>query len=221
MKSKREKGKTFPKEKASLTSCLSAWLGLVSLPRGRQVSPPLALARKLFSRRWGWGTVYQALRVLSRMMVMVVTMVKMMEIGWFVCSVIETVDPAVGHQALKPKSKPISQRMMTILPFFQMVKENNFHQRKWCFSHRWQLYVRRRSIPGLLWIPGSLYVRVCMAICVSAIRPNKHPQTVGNLWPPILEEENSFKSLISTQPRFKIFFGDTKIFVASWNIWRR
>ena len=117
-----------------------------------------------------------------------------MEIGWFVCSVIETVDPAVGHQALKPKSKPISQRMMINLPFFQMIKENNFHQRKWCFSHRWQLYVRRRSIPGLLWIPGSLYVRVCMAICVSAIRPNKHPQTVGNLWPPILEEENSFKT---------------------------
>ena len=112
-KPKREKGKTFP-EKASLTSCLSAWLGLVSLPRGRQVSPPLALARKLISRRWGWGTVYQALRVLSRMMV--VKMVKMMEIGWFVCSVIETVDPAVGHQALNPKSKPISQRMMmTIL----------------------------------------------------------------------------------------------------------
>ena len=32
----------------------------------------------------------------------------------------------------------------------------------------------------LLWMPHCLYVRVCMAICVSVCCPNKHPQTEGN-----------------------------------------
>ena len=41
----------------------------------------------------------------------------------------------------------------------------------------------------LLWMPRCLYVRVCMAICVSVCCPNKHPQTEGNLWPLIFKRK--------------------------------
>ena len=66
-------------------------------------------------------------------------------------------------------------------------------------KHRWHIYVSRRSILSPLWIPGCLYVRVCMAICVSAGWPNKHPQTVGNLWPPIFKKEKLGTDLIPAQ----------------------
>ena len=66
-------------------------------------------------------------------------------------------------------------------------------------KHRWHIYVSRQSILSPLWIPGCLYVRVCMAICVSACWPNKHPQTVGNLWPPIFKKEKLGTDLIPAQ----------------------
>ena len=67
-------------------------------------------------------------------------------------------------------------------------------------AHRWHFYVRARSIPSLLSIPGCLYVRLCMAICVSASWANKQPQTVaGNLWPPIFKKEKLQTDIVLAQ----------------------
>ena len=64
---------------------------------------------------------------------------------------------------------------------------------------RRHIYVRPRSIPSFLWIPGCLYVRVCMAICVSASSANKQPQTVeGNLWRLLYSKRKNFRLIPST-----------------------
>ena len=84
---------------------------------------------------------------------------------------------------LQPKSKPIWATTMQIVMNAMMLTKamaifiHVFFLTQLTHLSECSFYSK------LLWMPHCLYVRVCMAICVSVCCPNKHPQTEGNLWP--------------------------------------